>query len=88
MAEISELDNSFNESRNAFRQFVKYNLDNPVYKDKIVAFVHGKLEGVGDSKSKLIATMHDKFGNVDMYVGQVTRKRKTIRIDTPELDSY
>ncbi len=72
------------ENKNAFEDFVKTNLNNPKFKNKIVAFVHRKFQDVGDKRNALIEKMYDQFGNVNMYVDKVTDQKKVILIDTPE----
>ena len=66
--ESERAENAINE--NAYRDFVSSNSDNPEFKGKFVAFVHGKLQGSDRSQMDLIYRMYDKFGNVYMYVGR------------------
>ena len=84
---ISTPSNTINhENKNAFENFVKTNLDNPEFKNKFVAFVNGEFQDLSDKRNALIEKIYDKFGNVDMYVDQVTDQKKVILIDTPEFN--
>ena len=70
-------------NKKAFEDFVKINLNSSEYKNRFVAFVNGKFQGVGDKRNTLIGKMYDKFGNVDMYVDKVTDEKEIVLIDTP-----
>ena len=59
------------DNRKAFEAFVVKHAKDPEFKDKYVAFVHGKYEGSDESMHSLICRMYDKFGNVAMYVDSV-----------------
>lgn len=75
-----ELDNE-----ESFEQFLRENINNPQYKDKFVAFVNGTFQDVGEAENKLVAKMHEKFGNVEMFIGKITLETDSHAIDTPEL---
>ncbi len=74
-----------NINKNAFKQFLCENLNNPKYKNKYLAFVNGIFQDYGDKRTKLVHTMYQKFGNVKMYVGKVTSEKTKGIIDSPEL---
>ena len=57
-------------NKEAYLDFVAQNSANPEFEGKFVAFVHGKFEGSDSSRSDLVRSMYDKFGNVCMYVGR------------------
>lgn len=69
----------------AFKQFAENNHSNPKYADKYAVFVHGNLYDVGDTTTELIKKVHETFGNVDMYVGNVSEGTQTALIESPEL---
>ena len=64
----------FEVNRAAFKEFAGEHKDDPAYHDKFAVFVNGDLQGTGDSDADLVEAMCGKFGNVTMYVGNVTRK--------------
>lgn len=77
--------NNFELSKAAFNEFIKNNRHNPEYIDKYVVFVHGSLYGVGNTEVELIKKVYQNIGNVDMYVGNVSKKTQTELIESPEL---
>jgi len=56
----------------------------PEFVGKYVAIIKGKMEGVGENKNQLAKEMYQKFGNVEMFVGNVSLKTHVGTIDTPE----
>lgn len=68
-----------------FDRFVYEHRNDPEFKGKFVAFVHGKYQGCGTSGGALMREMLRKFGYVNMFVGPVTTKARTIIADAPEL---
>ena len=70
------------DNRKAFEAFVGKHAKDPEFKDKYVAFVHGKHEGSDESMHSLIRRMYDKFGNVEMYVDSVPPKEHHYLIPT------
>lgn len=69
----------------AFEQFKEKNLYNSKYVDKYVVFVDGVLQDVGNNEVELVKKMHEKFGNIDMYVGKVSQKIRSGMIESPEI---
>ena len=78
--------NEYTQNKGAFDDFVKRNLDNPRFRNKFVAFVDGRYQGVESKENVLIMQMYDRFGNVHMYVGKVTDQEEIVLIDTPEFN--
>ena len=74
----------FELSKAAFNEFAKNNRHNPEYIDKYVVFVYGRLYGVGNTEVELIKKVYQNVGNVDMYVGNVSREIQTELIESPE----
>lgn len=74
----------FEVNRAAFKEFAGKHKDDPAYHDKSAVFVNGELQGTGDSNAELVEAMYGKFGNVTMYVGNVTRKA-VVMIGSPEI---
>ena len=73
------------DNEESFEQFLQENINNPQYKDKFVAFVNGTFQDVDEVENRLVKKMHEKFGNVEMFVGKVTSETDSHIIDTPEL---
>lgn len=71
------------DNEQAFEQFKEKNIHNPEYTGKYVAFVHGILQGVGNVENQLVKEMHQKFGNVPMFIDKIIAERKTKKIKTP-----
>ena len=69
-------------NKEAFDVFRKANLNNPEFRGKFVVFINGRFAGVGDEKIALAQQMYDKFGRVDMHVGQITDKKRIFCMDT------
>lgn len=66
-------------NRKAFRAFARLHAGDARFKDKYVAFVHGKYEGSGPAMIPLVHRMYDKFGNVPMHVDTIRpREQKHI----------
>lgn len=55
----------FRELKNRFRTREEYN-------NKYLAIVDGMLKGVGDNKIELEKQIHEQFGTVDMYIGNMS----------------
>jgi hypothetical protein len=68
----------------AFKQFQENNASNPEYYDKYVAFVNGVLQDKDSVKTDLVKRMYEQFGNVEMYVGNMTRKLLRGVLESPE----
>lgn len=68
-----------------FNEFVKKHKNDPKYINKYVVFVGGQLYDAGDTDIELIKKVHENFGNVKMYVGNISRKIQTGLIESPEL---
>ena len=66
--ELELAENAVN--KKAYWDFVAQNSTNPEFEGRLVAFVHGKLQGSDSSRPDLVRSMYDKFGNVCMYVGR------------------
>ena len=78
---LSKDKNAKNEA--AFNKFKLDHIDDPKFKNKFVAFVHGSFQDSDDAPNTLIQNMYDKFGNVPMYVDKITNSKKIIRLRTP-----
>jgi len=84
---IVESKNSINsqpDNEKAFEQFKKSNLHNPKYAGKYVAFVNGSYEGVGKKRVELVKQMYKQFGNVEMFIEQISSEETEILFDSPE----
>jgi hypothetical protein len=68
-------DPGFAKNEASYDNFVKNHLNDPEYKDRFVAFVNGKLQGVDDKESTLAKKVYDKCGHVDMYIGKVSTQK-------------
>ena len=75
----------FTMNRIAFEKFAKNNLHNPEYSNKYAVFVDGRLCDVGDTEMDLVKKIYEEFGNIYMYVGNVSQKMQTGLIESPEL---
>ena len=71
-------------NKTAFKNFVKDNLYNPKFRSKYVVFVDGVRQDVGNAKIELVKKTYAKFGNVPMYVGQVSQARRSEVIKSPK----
>lgn len=66
-------------NRKAFEEFARLHAGDARFKDKYVAFVHGKYAGSGAAMIPLVHRMYDKFGNVPMHVDTIRpREQKHI----------
>jgi len=74
------------ENRRAFEGFLRAHLEDPEFRDRFVAFVHGKFQGAADAEGELIRRIYGTFGNVEMYVGRVSGRRTTVMVDTLEAE--
>lgn len=72
-------------NEDGFNRFVYEHRNDPAFKGKFVAFVHGKYQGCGASENALMRDMLKKFGYVNMFVGPVTPRPHTLVADAPEL---
>ena len=70
----------------AFSGFKAKHKNNPEFKDKFVVFVHGELQGVGNEELALVDNTYEKFGNVPMFVGRITDRKKAITIPSPRFE--
>ena len=67
----------------AFKEFVKNNLHDPKFRNRYAIFAHGDLQDVGDDELELIQKTYERFGDVDMYVGKVSERRRVL-LESPE----
>ena len=67
-------------NEDAYRAFVPRNSGNPEFKDRFVAFVHGRFQGRDRFRSDLVSRMYGKFGNVPMYAGRSSGAIDTVRV--------
>lgn len=72
----------FNLSKKSFNKFKNYCLRNNWLEGKYAIFVHGKLEAIGDYHSYLVKQMYEKYGNITMYVGEITKIKRVCLIET------
>lgn len=61
----------------AYEAFVRQHAEDAEFKDKYVAFVHGKYGGSDTSEIALVCRMYDRFGNVEMYVDKLQPDEQT-----------
>ena len=67
----------------AFKTFKAEYINDPKFRDKFVAFVNGKFQDIGDDELELIEAMNDKFGDVEMFVGMISKHENIERLHTP-----
>jgi len=77
-------DFKINKNRSAYNIFVNENLHDPKFQEKYVVFVNGQLEDVADNEVELVKQVHEKYGNIDMYVGKVSLEKTKGMIESPE----
>lgn len=70
----------------AFNKFKAEHMDDPEFKDRFVAFVHGEFQAVGDKEVALIEQMYDRFGNVPMCVDVMNDRQKIVYLRTPRFE--
>lgn len=73
-----------NKNRNAYDIFVNEHLHDPKFQEKYVVFVNEQLKDVADDEVELVKRIHEKYGNIDMYVGKVSLEKTKGIIESPE----
>jgi len=75
---------SFEREREAFSRLIVDVLRNPKYFDKYIAVVNTAIQGSDSNKEKLAKRIYQKFGYRPIYIGKVTRTKRTIELSSPE----
>jgi len=75
---------SFEKEREAFNRLIVEAIRNPGYANKYIAVVDGLIQGSDYNKENLARRIYKKFGYRPIYVGKVTRTKRTIELSSPE----
>ena len=59
----------------AYNEFLDENIGNPKFHTKYVSFIGGVFQGSDESKDNLEKSMVAKFGEVEMLLGKVERRK-------------